>query len=78
MPPVAVKIIRTFCFAFLGTLLPVLISVATNLSDTTDWSFAKAAVVSGIFASFAAGLRTIAAFLPMFADDNVGIQKKTG
>lgn len=73
---VTTKIVRTFVFAFLGIFLPSLVSVATNLSETVDWSVAKAALVSAIFAAFAAGIRAVVAFLPVFADDNVGITKE--
>lgn len=72
------KIARTFVFAFLGVFLPCLVSIAGNLSNTVDWSVAKAALVSGVFGAFAAGIRTIVAFLPVFADDNNTGISKTG
>lgn len=72
---VTTKVARTFAFAFLGVFLPCLVSIAGNLSNTVDWSVAKAALVSGIFAAFAAGIRTVVAYLPVFPDDNVGITK---
>lgn len=72
---VTTKIVRTFVFAFLGIFLPAVVSVATDLSETIDWNVAKAALISAIFAAFAAGIRAVVAFLPVFADDNVGLQK---
>lgn len=75
---VSTKVIRTFAFAFLGVFLPALVSTLTNLSETVDWNVAKTALVSAVFAAFAAAIRAIVAFLPVFADDNVGIQKGGG
>lgn len=72
---VTTKIVRTFAFAFLGIFLPALASVAFNLSETVDWNVAKAALISAIFAAFAAAIRAVVAVLPVFADDNVGLQK---
>lgn len=72
---VTTKVLRTFAFAFLGVFLPAVVSVATNLSDTVDWSVAKAALIAAIFAGFAAGIRTVVAFLPILPDDNVGLTK---
>lgn len=72
----ATKIGRTFAFAFLGVFIPCLVNIATSLSTTIDWSLAKSALVSGFFAAAAAGARTIVAFLPVFKDDTVGLQKK--
>lgn len=72
---IATKVGRIFVFTFLGVFLPALASVALNLSDTVDWSAAKAALVSAIFAACAAGIRTVVAFLPVFPDDNVGLKR---
>jgi nitrate/nitrite transporter NarK len=69
------KVVRTFVFAFLGVFVPALANIVLDLSNTADWSVAKAALLSLIGAAFAAGLRAIVAFLPVFADDTVGIQK---
>lgn len=76
-PPVAIKIIRTFAFAFAGVFVPCLIGLLSNTAGPANWTVWKAGLVSGIFAGCAAGLRAVAAFLPVFADDNVGIQKKS-
>lgn len=73
---VTTKVARTFAFAFLGVFLPLLVNVFTGLSDTVDWNTAKALLVSAIFASISAGIRAVVAYLPVFADDNVGIQKQ--
>lgn len=73
---VTTKVVRTFAFAFLGIFLPALASIAFDLSNTVDWSVAKAALVSAIFAAFSAAIRAVVAFLPVFTDDTVGIQKK--
>ena len=75
---VTTKIARTFVFAFLGIFLPCLVNLATSFSQTVDWSAGKAALVSGLFAAAAAGVRAVVAFLPVFADDKVGIQKPPG
>lgn len=72
---VTTKVLRTFAFAFLGIFLPCLVSIASNLSNTVDWSVAKAALVSGIFAAFSAAIRAVVAYLPVFKDDTVGLQK---
>lgn len=72
---VSTKVVRTFVFAFLGIFLPAVASVAFNLSDTVDWNVAKAALVSAVFAAFAAAIRAVVAVLPVFADDQIGIQK---
>lgn len=75
---VTTKVARTFVFAFLGVFLPALASVAFNLSETVDWSAAKAAVVSAAFAACAAAIRAVVAFLPVFADDEVGVRRNVG
>jgi len=74
--PVATKVLRTFAFAFLGVFVPALANIVLDLSNTADWTVAKAALLSLIGAAFAAGIRAIVAFLPVFADDNVGMQRK--
>lgn len=70
------KVVRTFVFAFLGVFLPSLANIVFDLSNTADWSAAKAAVVSLVFASAAAAIRAVVAFLPVFADDEVGARKQ--
>lgn len=72
---VTTKVSRTFAFAFLGVFLPALASVSFNLSETVDWSAAKAAIVSAVFAACAAAIRTVVAFLPILPDDNVGLTR---
>lgn len=72
---VAQKILRTFVFAFLGVLLPALATIVLDVSETGDWGAAKAAVVSLALAAFAAALRALVAFLPVFADDQVGLRR---
>ena len=74
--PVSTKILRTFVFAFLGVFLPSLANIVLDISNTADWSAARAALVSLIFAAFAAAIRAVVAYLPVLSDDNVGIQKK--
>jgi hypothetical protein len=70
------KVGRTFVVAFLGIFLPVVISTATSISTTGDWSIAKAALVSAILAAFAGGVRAVVAVLPIFsADNNTGLSK---
>jgi hypothetical protein len=73
---VTTKIVRTFVFAFLGIFLPALANIVLDVSATLDWTAAKAALVSLILAASAAGIRALVAFLPILADDNVGIQKQ--
>ena len=73
---VATKVARTFAFAFLGVFVPALANIVLDVSNTADWSVAKAALLSLVGAAFAAGLRAIVAYLPVFADDEVGLQKK--
>ena len=74
--PVSTKVLRTFVFAFLGIFLPALANIVLDVSNTLDWTAAKAALVSLVLAAFAAGIRALVAFLPILADDNVGIQRK--
>ena len=76
MPPVTVKILRVFVFSYLGVFLPALATIVLDVSETGDWGAAKAAVVSLALAACAAAIRALVAFLPVFADDQVGIQKK--
>lgn len=73
---VATKVVRVFVFAFLGVLVPSLINIALDVSNTADWSAAKAALISLVFAAFAAGIRAAAAFLPVFPDDDVGMRRQ--
>lgn len=73
--PVSTKVARVFAFSFLGIFLPALANIALSLSETVDWSVAKSALVAAVFAAFAAAIRAVVAFLPVFADDNVGITK---
>ena len=79
---VATKIIRTFAFTFLGFFLPVLAAVAIKvstdyeISGAADWNVAKVAVLAGMFGGFSASIRAVVAFLPILADDDVGLQKK--
>lgn len=73
---VSTKVLRTFVFAFLGVFLPSLANIVLDLSNTADWTAARAAVVSLVFAAFAAAIRAVVAYLPIISDDNVGIQKK--
>ncbi len=73
---VSTKVLRTFVFAFLGIFLPALANIVLDASNTLDWSAAKAALVSLVLASFAAGIRALVAFLPILPDDNVGVQRK--
>ncbi len=75
MPPVATKVLRTFIFAFLGIFLPTLANIVLDVSNTLDWNAAKAAIVSLVLAAFAAAIRAVVAFLPIFPDDNVGIKR---
>ena len=73
---VSTKVLRTFVFAFLGVFVPALINIVLDVSNTMDWNAAKAAVVSLVLASFAAGLRALVAFLPILPDDNVGLKRQ--
>lgn len=73
---VSTKIVRTFAFAFLGVFLPLLANIAIDASETVDWSVAKSALVSAVFAAFSAAIRAVVAYLPILPDDNVGIQRK--
>lgn len=73
--PVATKVLRTFIFSFLGIFLPALANIVLDVSATLDWTAAKAALVSLILAASAAGIRALVAFLPILADDNVGLQR---
>ena len=72
---VTTKVLRVFAFSFLGVFVPAVANIVLDLSNTLDWNVAKAALVSLILASFSAGIRALVAFLPVFADDQVGIQK---
>lgn len=74
--PVSTKVLRTFVFAFLGIFLPALANIVLDLSNTLDWSAAKAAIVALVLASFSAAIRAIVAFLPILADDNVGLRRQ--
>ena len=73
---VSTKILRTFVFAFLGIFLTGLVNILADVSKTGDWSVAKTAVVSLVLAAVSAAVRAIVAYLPILADDQVGIQKK--
>ena len=73
---VATKIVRTFVFAFLGVFLPTLANIVFDVSNTADWSAARAALVSLVFAASAAAIRAVVAYLPVLPDDNVGLQRK--
>lgn len=72
------KVVRTFVFAFLGIFLPALASVALNLSNTVDWSVAKTALVSAVFAACTAGIRAVVAYFPVLSVDNgIGMTKNS-
>lgn len=73
---VSTKVLRTFVFAFLGIFVPAVANIVLDVSNTLDWHVAKAALVSLVLASFAAGIRALVAFLPILPDDNVGVQRK--
>lgn len=73
---VSTKVLRTFVFAFLGIFLPALANIVLDVSNTLDWTAAKAAIVSLVLAAFAAAIRAVVAFLPILPDDNVGVQRK--
>lgn len=72
---VTTKVVRTFVFAFLGIFVPALANIVLEVSDTLDWTTAKAALVSLVLAATAAGIRALVAYLPILADDNVGWKK---
>lgn len=72
---VAQKIVRTFAFAFLGVFLPAFANVVFDISETADWSGARAALVSLVFAASAAAIRAVVAYLPVLPDDNVGMKR---
>lgn len=73
---VATKVVRTFVFAFLGVFLPSLANIVLDVSNTADWSAAKAALVSLIFAASAAAIRATVAFLPILPDDDAGLRRQ--
>lgn len=73
---VTTKIVRTFVFAFLGPFLAGLADILLDLSKSGDWTVARVAVVSLAIGAASAATRALVAFLPVFADDNVGIEKK--
>lgn len=73
---VSTKVLRTFVFAFLGVFLPALANIVLDVSNTLDWTAAKAALVALVLAAFSAGIRAVVAFLPILPDDNVGVQRK--
>lgn len=72
---VSTKVLRTFVFAFLGVFVPAVANIVLDVSNTLDWTTAKAAIVSLILASFAAGIRALVAYLPILPDDNVGMRR---
>jgi hypothetical protein len=72
---VAQKVLRTFVFAFAGIFLPCLANVLFDASSTADWTVAKAALISGIFAASSAAVRAVIAVLPVFKDDEIGLQR---
>jgi len=72
---VSTKVLRTFVFAFLGVFVPALANIVLDVSNTLDWSTAKAALVALVLASFAAGIRALVAYLPILADDDVGLRR---
>lgn len=72
---VSTKILRTFVFAFLGVFVPAVANIVLDVSNTLDWSTAKAALVSLVLAAFAAGIRALVAYLPILPDDNVGLRR---
>lgn len=72
---VSTKVLRVFVFSFLGIFLPALANIVLDVSTTLDWSAAKAALVSLVLAAFAAAIRAVVAFLPVFTDDNVGMKR---
>ena len=73
---VATKVVRTFVFAFLGVFLPSLANIVLDVSNTADWSAARAALVSLVFAASAAAIRATVAFLPILPDDNAGLRRQ--
>lgn len=75
MTAVSTKVLRVFVFSFLGVFLPALANIVLDVSTTADWTVARSAVVALVLASCSAGIRAIVAYLPVFADDNVGIKK---
>lgn len=72
---VSTKVLRTFVFAFLGVFVPAAANIVLDVSNTLDWSTAKAALVSLVLAAFAAGIRALVAYLPILPDDDVGIRR---
>lgn len=74
---VSTKILRVFAFSFLGVFLPALANIILDVSATADWTVARSAVVALVLASFSAAIRAIVAYLPVFTDDQVGIQRSS-
>lgn len=67
---------RYFALGFVGSFLPAVVALATNVANTGDVSVPRAALVSLVAGAVAAGGRAIVAAFPIFASDNgVGISK---
>lgn len=73
---VAQKVARSFAFAFLGAFLPLLVNTLVEFSNTGDWAVWKALVFSGVAGATAAAVRAVIAYLPVFEDDDTGVQVK--
>ena len=74
---VAQKILRVGSFAFLGAFLPLLVNTLLEFSQTGDWAVWRALVFSGIAGAVAAAVRAVIAYLPVFPDDEVGMQRES-
>ena len=69
------KVLRTFLFAFLGIFLPGIAGIADDIANKGDWSAGRTALLSLVVAAFAAAVRALIAFLPVFKDDDVGVKR---
>jgi hypothetical protein len=70
------KVVRTFVFAALATFVTALPPVADQLANgSVDISVAGSLAVGAVAGAVAAGLRAVAALLPVFPDDDVGVRR---
>src|SRR3954466_7427407 len=73
-PSLAAKVLRTFVFAGVGTLVTALLPILDGIASGggVDLSLLGALAIAAITGAIAAGVRAAVAYLPVFGDDDVG------
>jgi hypothetical protein len=71
------KVLRVFFFAFFGALLTGLLPIADQIANgmRVDFDVLGSLLLGLAAGGIAAGIRAVVALLPVFVDDNVGLQR---